>query len=60
VAEKSRDRCVYRERDVGATRKLAQLPGVIPVDPEATLEIDLARAVATLDEQLYRRLGALV
>jgi hypothetical protein len=52
VADEGRDRRVDRQRDAGVGGDRAQAGRVVPVHPEAALEVDLARAVAALQEQL--------
>ena len=44
---------------MGRVRDLAQLAGELVVHPEARLEVDLARLVAALEQELHRLLGAL-
>ena len=55
VAHEAEERRVHRERDVGLARRLAEPLGPRVVHPEAALEVDLARVVAALEQDLDGR-----
>jgi len=59
VAEEPGQRGVHGEHDLRVARQLAEPLRPRVVHPEPTLEIDLARAVAALEQQLDGLLGAL-
>ena len=59
VAHEAEERCVHRQRHVGIAGDRTEPLGPRVVHPEATLEVDLARVVATLEKQRRRLPGAL-
>ena len=59
VAHEAGDRRVHREHDARLAGELAEALGPRVVHPEPALEVDLAGAVAALEQQLDRRLRAL-
>src|SRR4030088_1151763 len=59
MAEESGERGVHGETDIALARQNAELLAVRPIHPEAALEVDLARGVSALCQQLYRRARAL-
>jgi DNA ligase D-like protein (predicted 3'-phosphoesterase) len=59
MTEECGDRGVHGEPDIALARQRAKLLGVAPVHPEAALEIDLARGVSALAQELYGRARAL-
>ena len=59
LAEEAGERGVHRERDAGLSRELSEALGPGVLHPEAALEVDLAGAVAALQEELDGGLGAL-
>src|ERR671918_2258515 len=59
VTHEARDRRVHGQDDPGLAGQLPEALGPRVVHPEATLEIDLAGVVATLEEELDRRLGGI-
>jgi hypothetical protein len=52
VPHEAEQRRVHRERDAVLSRHLAEALGERVVHPEAALEVDLARCVAVLEEEL--------
>ena len=60
VAHEAGDRSVHREDDARVACELAEVRGEVVVHPEASLEVDLARAVAPLLQRRDRRLGRLL
>ena len=60
VPREGRQRGVDRERDAGLAGQLAKPLRERPVHPEAASELDLARVIAALGEQLERGLRAVV
>ena len=59
VAHEPEQGSVDRERDVGVARDLSEPLCERVVHPEPALEVDLARAVAALEDELERRLRRL-
>jgi hypothetical protein len=59
VADPAEERRVHRQRDVVLSRQLAEALGPGVVHPEPRLEVDLARVVPALEQELDRRLRTL-
>ena len=59
VAHEAEQRCVDGERDVALSRQLAEPAGEVVVHPEARLEVDLARVVPALAQEVESLLRAL-